>query len=74
MIGVMSDATDRSGVPTRVFRRGEPVPHDDYRSFSVEERLAMMWPLALEAWEFMGDPVREPRLPRHVVRVVRGRR
>ena len=38
------------------------------------ERLAMMWQLGLDAWAFMGDPVAEPRLPRHIVRVVRGRR
>ena len=37
---------------------------------TIEERLVMMWPLALDAWAFMGIPV-EPRLPRHIVRVFR---
>jgi hypothetical protein len=35
-----------------------------------EERFAMMWRLALDAWAFMGEPV-EPRLPRHLVRIHR---
>jgi hypothetical protein len=33
----------------------------------------MMWQLALDAWAMKGEKV-EPRLPRHVVRVIRGRR
>jgi hypothetical protein len=48
--------------------------HDrELAALSAEERLAMMWPLALEAWAFMGETV-EPRLPRHVVRIIRGER
>ena len=42
----------------------------DLVGITVEERLAMMWPLALDAWAFMGKPV-EPRLPRHLVRILR---
>ena len=38
-----------------------------------EERIGMMWQLALDAWEMMGEPVVDPRLPRHVVRVIRGK-
>jgi hypothetical protein len=38
------------------------------------ERIGMMWQLTLDAWAMMGQPVVEPRLPRHVVRIVRGRR
>lgn len=46
---------------------------DDLRNTSAEERLGMMWQLALDAWAMRGTKV-EPRLPRHVVRVVRGGR
>jgi hypothetical protein len=46
---------------------------DDLRSTTAEERLKMMWQLALNAWAMKGEKV-EQRLPRHVVRVVRGRR
>jgi hypothetical protein len=46
---------------------------DDLRDTSAEERLKMMWQLALDAWAMKGEKV-EPRLPRHVVRIVRGGR
>jgi hypothetical protein len=36
---------------------------------TAAERLEMMWPLALEAWAFKGEPVVEQRLPRHIVHV-----
>ena len=38
------------------------------------ERLGVMWQLALDAWAFKGEPLAEPRLPRHVVRVMHRRR
>ena len=41
----------------RVYRLGAE-PSDDLRATTTaEERLAMMWPLALEAWDFSGRPV-----------------
>ena len=61
-------------VAIRVIRPGDPEPRDPVRDLTPQERLAMMWPLALDAWEFMGEPVIEPRLPRHIVRVLRGAR
>ena len=47
---------------------------DDLRGTTCEERINMMWPLALEAWAFMGEPVLDQRLPRHVVRIIRPER
>ena len=41
---------------------------------TVAERFQMVWDLTREAWELMGKPLDESRLPRHVVRVERGRR
>jgi hypothetical protein len=38
------------------------------------ERVAMVWPLSVQAWQFKEPGGDEPRLRRHVVRVVRGRR
>ena len=35
------------------------------------KRIAMMWPLALDAWAFLGDPAAEPRLLRHTIRILR---
>ena len=43
----------------------------DLDASSPAERLSMMWQLALDAWAFLGEPVAEPRLPRHLVRVLR---
>jgi hypothetical protein len=36
-----------------------------------EERWAMAWRLALDVWAFKGEPVAEPGLHRHIVRVFR---
>ena len=58
----------------RISRSGEIAAADDMRSKSPAERIEVMWQLALDAWAFMGEPVSEPRLPRHVTRVLRGGR
>lgn len=59
----------RRGV-VRISTLSEQGEEPDLDGTTVEERLAMMWPLALDAWAFMGEPV-EPRLPRHLVRILR---
>jgi hypothetical protein len=46
---------------------------DDLRDTTAEDRLKMMWQLALDAWAMKGEKI-ESRLPRHVVRVIRGGR
>jgi hypothetical protein len=46
----------------------------ELRAMSSAERLEMMWPLAMDTWAFMGDPVVAPRLPRHIIRVIRKRK
>ena len=38
---------------------------------TVEEQFAMMWQLAQDAWAFRGEPIGEPELSRHIVRVIR---
>jgi hypothetical protein len=43
----------------------------DLDATTPAERLGMMWQLALDAWAFKGEPVAEPRLPRHIVRLLR---
>ncbi len=62
--------SDRS---VRVSRLHEQGDDDLLLSMSVEERVAMMWPLAVDAWTFMGVKL-EPEFPRHVVRVVQRER
>lgn len=38
---------------------------------TVEERFAIMWQLAQDAWAFRGEPIVEPQLSRHIARVIR---
>ena len=50
----------RASTPIRVFRLGEE-PGDDLSDRTTpEERIAMMWPLAVDAWTSAGR-----RLPRY---------
>ena len=65
----MSDGSDarsrakaRGDWPVRVFRLGEEPPESLLESTTAEERLAMMWPLAEEAFRLAGRL--GPRLPR----------
>lgn len=64
-------AAARRGWPVRVFRLGEE-PEDDLRaSTTAAERLAMMWPLAVDAWTLSGREI--PDYERHEapIRVIR---
>jgi hypothetical protein len=55
-------AAARRSWPIRVFRLGEE-PADDLSAVTTAaERLAMMWPLALDAWAAAGRPL--PDYPR----------
>jgi hypothetical protein len=54
--------------------RSKGGPDEDDLRLSIEERVALVWPLTLDAWAFKGEPVAESRLPLHIVRVLRGRR
>ena len=42
---------------------------DDLKNTTPEERWAMMWQLALDAWAFKGEPIAESKLQRNIVRV-----
>lgn len=55
----------------RIRKLADQEHEPDLRHTTPAERLGMMWQLALDAWAFKGEPLAEPRLPRHVVRVVR---
>lgn len=67
----MSEHADRSAAARAAGRASWPVrtlrlrdePSDDLSAFTTpEERLDMMWPLALEAWSWTGVPL--PDYPR----------
>ena len=46
----------------------------DLAGMTPADRIGMMWQLALDAWAFMGEPVAEPGLQRHIVRILRRER
>jgi hypothetical protein len=70
----MTDRDRRAGYPVRkTTLQGQD--HDlDLENTTAAERLGMMWQLTLDAWAFMGKPVAESRLPRHIVRIRRRKR
>lgn len=65
---------DQSSKRLRVGSLAAQGTEDDLEHTTVAQRIEMMWQLAVDAWAFKGEPVVEPRLPRHVVRLERGRR
>ncbi len=44
---------------------------NDLKDVPPEDRVAMVWPLTIDVWAFMGYDIAESRLSRHIVRVVR---
>jgi len=50
-------AAVRKDWPIRVYKLGEEPPEDLSATTTAAERLAMMWPLALQAWAFTGKPL-----------------
>ncbi len=44
---------------------------DDLKNTTPQQRWAMMWQLAKDAWAFKGEQVAEPGLYRHIVRIYR---
>jgi hypothetical protein len=63
----------RNDVTLRIIRGSDPGTPAG-AELSAPDRLRMMWQLTLDAWAFKGDDSAQSRLPRHVVRVERGRR
>ena len=57
--------------PVRVARLHDQDTQEDLRNTTPEQRLGMMWQLAVDAWAFMGEPLDDSRLQRDVVRLVR---
>ncbi|MGQ0539731.1 MAG: hypothetical protein ACT4R6_12350 [Gemmatimonadaceae bacterium] len=61
-------------IRTRKLRHGEEDELADYYDKTPSERLAMIWPITVTAWALAGRDIRELRLSRSTVRVIRGRR
>jgi hypothetical protein len=69
--------TNRSDWPTKKLTKAEArsrqFPEDLSETTSPEERMDMMWQLALDAWAMRGESV-EPEFPRHLIRIERRKR
>ena len=63
-------ACDRSAWPTRVIRLSDEEDDADVLALSPAERIQMMWPLAVNAWAFMGVDVSGLQFQRHIARLV----
>jgi len=50
-------AARRRAWPVRKYALGSEPSDDLSGSTTPEQRIAMMWPLALEAWSLTGDPL-----------------
>ncbi len=62
---------DRSHYPTRKLRLGDADDARDLESLSPSARVALVWPMTLQAWAFFEGLDHEPRLRRDVVRLSR---
>lgn len=66
----MSDANRQIVRKSTLAEQGKD---EDMSSLTAEQRVKVMWQLALDAWAMKGEKV-ESRLPRHVIRVISGTR
>lgn len=60
---------DRTRYPTRRRHLRDPENYSDLDALTPAARLAMVWPLTLQAWAFHTGLTNEPRLRRDVGRV-----
>lgn len=59
-------------IPIRIVKMSEQEEAADLRKTTTpQERLEITWQLSQNAWAFKGEPVAEPGLHRHIVRVFR---
>ena len=63
--------TARATWPVRKFRLEDQPWPDLFATTTADERLAMMWTLALDAWAFAGRAIPEYLRHRMPVRVIR---
>jgi hypothetical protein len=66
-------AAARKSWPIRVYRLGEEPDEDLSATTTASERLEMMWPLAVDAWASMGQPIPDYPREKTPVRVIRRR-
>ncbi|MDH4038108.1 MAG: hypothetical protein OEX18_05860 [Candidatus Krumholzibacteria bacterium] len=62
-------AVNRKNLRVRVLERHEGFD-DDLKDATPADRIAMVWPLTVDVWAFMGYDIAQYRLSRHIVRVI----
>jgi hypothetical protein len=62
---------DRSDWPVRKSTLSEQGFEDDLVHLTMGERMALVWPLTVQAWALAGEPVVEQEFQRHIIRVER---
>ena len=67
------ETTDRSRYRTRKIRLSEEGRESNLVHLTPSERVAMVWPLTVQAWTFKDGKWDESRLRRDVVRIERNR-
>ncbi|WP_454061101.1 hypothetical protein [Candidatus Nitrospira salsa] len=70
----MSVPIDRSNYKVRKISLKEEGRDSDLANLTPSERVALVWPLTVQAWAFKDGKWDEPRLRRDVVRTQRNRR
>lgn len=70
----MSVPIDRSNYKVRKISLEEEGRDSDLANLTPSERVALVWPLTVQAWAFKDGKWDEPRLRRDVVRTQRNRR
>ena len=63
---------DRSHYPVRKTSLADQDTDGSLARVSPAERVAMVWTITVQAWQFKDPSFRESRLRRDVVRIVRG--
>jgi hypothetical protein len=58
----------------RVRKLSDPEDDDLKARTTPAERIEMMWQLTQDAWTFKGEPIAQPGLHRHIIRVFRRER
>ena len=64
-------AANTSEVRVSNLREQDQSDNQDLSKTTPAERLQMMWQLAVDAWAAKGEPITDPRVSRHIVRVLR---
>lgn len=63
---------EKRQIPVRKLRLRTEDALADYYDLTPSQRLAMIWPTTVTAYAMMGHDIRELRLSRSAVRVIRG--